>query len=287
MPHRPLFTNKTLAYLALALGLLLLTGSFIDYPFSRAVVNPESFFANFFAGFGAFPASLGAVGGGLLLILGHRRRPSAAKIAEIVVGVIAMILGAWLTYTTPPKYTPWNKSWLALISVAAILITLIFTYWLQRKGVRRATVRNVGWVLIATILTELIVINVLKGIWERPRMRFIAERPEDLFHHWWQVGNELKELFLPQGIPADEFKSFPSGHTGHATLMMSLALMPRLKLNWRRYQNRLLGLGIAWAGLTALSRVIIGAHFLTDTVIGFAVGLVSLWFFDRLIFKQD
>ncbi len=285
MPHKPLFTKTRLGYFFIALAILMFTGSIIDYPLSRAIIDPTSFFAIFFAGFGAFPASLGAIGGGVLLIRGSHRHKTWAKVAALIVGLIAIALGSWLSVSTPLKYTNWNATALVLVAVAAILFTVVFTLWLAGQSPRRATLRKVGILLIATILTELVVINIMKGIWERPRMRFIATRPEDLFHHWWQVGNELREFFLPRGIAADEFKSFPSGHTGHATLMMSLALMPRLKLNWRRQQNRLLAGGIIWAALTALSRVVIGAHFLTDTVMGFAIGFASLALFDRLIFK--
>ena len=41
-------------------------------------------------------------------------------------------------------------------------------------------------------------------------------------------------------------------------------------------QGALFLIGVVWTGLVAASRVVMGAHYLTDTVVGLAVGLLAL-----------
>ena len=63
-------------------------------------------------------------------------------------------------------------------------------------------------------------------------------------------------------IPADEF-SFPSGHTSAAFLFATAVVLV--------YGPVGLGLYI-WAALVALSRVVLGVHFPTDTLMGALIG---------------
>ena len=64
-------------------------------------------------------------------------------------------------------------------------------------------------------------------------------------------------------IPSDRF-SFPSGHTSAAFLMATL-------LGW--YFPMLLPSLMTWAVLVGMSRVILGVHFPTDTLIGGLMGI--------------
>jgi undecaprenyl-diphosphatase len=68
--------------------------------------------------------------------------------------------------------------------------------------------------------------------------------------------------------PSDQF-SFPSGHTSAAFMVATITgfFMPLLMLPL-----------LLWAALVGFSRVVLGVHFPTDTLVGMVLG-VSVSFF--------
>lgn len=79
----------------------------------------------------------------------------------------------------------------------------------------------------------------------------------------------LKSLFArsrpDEMLVLSDFGSFPSGHTANAATLVTLAvlLFPRA---WVR------GAAIAWVVVMAVSRTLVSAHWLTDTVGGMLMG---------------
>lgn len=73
--------------------------------------------------------------------------------------------------------------------------------------------------------------------------------------------------------PLDRY-SFPSGHTLHAVLFTSLAVSAFPALAW---------VLVPFAGLVALSRVILGLHYPSDVVVGAGLGLALAVLASRLI----
>ncbi len=84
------------------------------------------------------------------------------------------------------------------------------------------------------------------------------------------------------GVPKEEFKSFPSGHSANSSILMLLTLLPVLRPSLSRQRTMLFGVGFGWA--VAVSRIVMGAHYLSDTAMGLAVGLAALVVICRLLF---
>jgi len=127
-----------------------------------------------------------------------------------------------------------------VVGVVVLPLAVATLLWL-RRGPRAALA------LVVASLLDVVVVQALKRSVARPR-------PADM-------------------LVTSDFGSFPSGHTAHAAVLSVLVALA-------------LGRGWAWAagGLwtTAMmvSRTYLGAHWLTDTVAGAAVGIavgLAVW----------
>ncbi|WP_417883745.1 phosphatase PAP2 family protein [Vibrio rumoiensis] len=98
---------------------------------------------------------------------------------------------------------------------------------------------------LAAFLIELPIYWLLKNSFKR-------RRPAQISH-----------LLTSYITPSDQY-SLPSGHTAAAFLMAVLL---------QQFYPELGMLPFAWASLIGLSRILLGVHFLTDIVLGAALGI--------------
>lgn len=135
---------------------------------------------------------------------------------------------------------------------------------------------GVAAVFLLVIFADILVVNLIKIPWGRARMRLVAVDDRAYFMPWWQPGKALRDTLVAAGVAAEEFKSFPSGHSANASSLMLLCLLPQLSPKLAGKRTALFLVGFAWTSLVAASRIVMGAHYLTDTIVGFAVGLLML-----------
>ena len=73
----------------------------------------------------------------------------------------------------------------------------------------------------------------------------------------------------------EEFKSFPSGHSGTAAIMMMF--LPYMSMFFPKLKGKetmMFYIGFAWTLLMMFSRMLVGAHYLTDTCTGSLIVMV-------------
>ena len=129
-----------------------------------------------------------------------------------------------------------------------------------------------------------LLINVIKIPWGRVRMRLIVQAGnESYFTPWWQAGGTLKRQLLAEGVAKSEFRSFPSGHTACAACAMLMILLPTLSKRLQKRTTLCFLLGCVWTLAVALSRICMGAHFLTDvaaaSLVFLGVATLGIWLF--------
>lgn len=281
----PLPGRKVLVPSALFLLLMLAAGSFADYPVSLALYQGGNLFGRFFAGFGIYPVVLAIVAAGAMLLSACSHRSLLTDLCYWAGGGILIAAGTVLAAVLPPRYCgipPWAA---AAIGAGSVTLTVFGTLRLCRGADKRMILR-VAAAFLLVVLADLLIINLIKIPWGRPRMRLIAADARAQFQPWWKPGTALRNTLTAAGVAAEEFKSFPSGHTANASALMLLSLLPLLRPALARGQTALFLTGFAWTLLVAFSRILMGAHFITDTAIGFAVGLLSLIAVCRLLFPD-
>lgn len=272
------FNAIVLGILVILMGILAV--GTIDYTISVNLVNPDSIWAEFFNLFGEMPANVGILLSVTLLYGSRKDRKGILSILVHILSPLLILLFSLMTVVVPIGYVfehtesgmPQSALVVGLFIGLVLAIGLIvFALKVNKEKIRKF--RMAAWSMILLVLGEIILVNVLKILWARPRMRSIDSI--EGFNYWYQI----------QGPTGDnELKSFPSGHTanGFATIGYSMFLF---SLN-KAWVKPAIYFGLTWGTLTALSRVVLGAHFLSDVLVGGYITILLFLLISRRVFKK-
>ena len=275
---------------------MLLTGTFLDSNITLKVYDPvnTSFFGIIFAGIGELPVVIGITFAGTGLIICRKKKPIWLQILMIVIGVVAIGLGVYFCFDTCRDWAKFKntESHKTLIIILGLLFTLLVeagtilvTIFTTRKA-NKDMFLKISIVIIASALTAVILGNVLKYFWGRTRPRAAIVLGEgDLLKNFdpiWSIHPLRSIIYKLKGWTdsSNNYKSCPSGHTIYSAT--GLLVFPLLTLlNDKTKNNRVLQIilfyiAVAWTVIVAISRVYAGAHYLSDTAMGFFTTLVSI-----------
>ena len=158
---------------------------------------------------------------------------------------------------------------------------------LALKNVSADTLKKlIKFVLAFAVMAA--VANLLVAVVKSPigRMRYRAMNSDagqamggfDNFTRWYVAtgNNDLynsKELF---GY-SDAFKSFPSGHTCAAGMIYGLImLIDTLELKKKWHKVAIWAFTIVSTGLVAIARIVVGAHFFSDVLMGGTIAFLAM-----------
>lgn len=135
-------------------------------------------------------------------------------------------------------------------------------------------------VIFAVALSNIIINIAVKNIMCRPRYRAmwaLGDTEFTNFHRWYQrfyMPEEGDPLYIAacQGnaIGHDAYRSFPSGHTNGAGTVYTLLVLPMIlkKYDTKKWRVLLLVISVGFTGIVAVSRIVCGAHFFSDVLVG-------------------
>lgn len=292
--------KKLFSVSAIVCVVLLLIASFSDLAISNAVINYNSIFGTIFQTLGEFPVyCIFVLCGEIAMAYALRNLNSLLFSGVLFIGGLSLSLWQLKQYLNEVEsYTLSALSNIhagkdmglansdaatAKLSVGVailiwlisyIIITVLVQYWMAKKDDSQ-----LNRYLILAIFASLTVwfaleINLtLKDTWGRVRPYELSSSQKE-FTPW----------FHPNGI--NGHKSFPSGHTMAGTLCIVFswfATQPQLR-------KRLWVAGIVYGILLAISRVIIGAHFLSDVTFSFFLTATIIFvmreLYDRLLSEE-
>ena len=145
------------------------------------------------------------------------------------------------------------------------------------------------WIVFVIIIVVLLiallgVLPTIKDNMHRPRFRLISKNEAIPFHDWWKPCKDYEQLKELYKIHKDNFKSFPSGHTAEASiLLVFFTFLPLANEKFEPYQPMMFSLSLLLIILVAFARILAGAHFLSDVSMGALIMLTLLFIANEIV----
>ena len=270
----------------IVLGVLLvgfILGSFFDLQINQALFLENNAFGIGMAAFGVYPCYIGlSFSGGILFLVAFKNKemPIWGKIICYFLSVFAVFMAVWLTgkeFASPNGLNNEKiKIYGYLIAAAVMIPVAIGSFFLCRKGDLKMLFRMAVLMVIIFTCGLLPPGFLIKLVIHRPRYRYMVRNSIGGcdFYNWWQSCSNYKDyigLVDASGfeITKEEFKSFPSGHSGTGAIMMMF--LPYFAMAFKKLRGKetlLFYIGFMWMLVMMFSRLTVGAHFLTDTCAG-------------------
>ncbi len=240
-----------------------------DLSINRALYNPRALFGVLMESFGFYPAFLPTLM--LALLLATRRGQPPRRVWQNVAAGFVAALGFALLYGNSwgllvgrgRLARGFNASSVLLLAAGVVLaVAAAAALWRMQKPLREKLAFLAIWGSVYMVANR-VLITLLKALWARTRFDdMLAAGSLAAFTPWWQP-------FANGG------SSFPSGHVADATGIFVLLILCDLLPALGRRRKAVTALCWAYIAAMAFSRILIGRHFLSDTLAASALmGLV-------------
>ena len=288
-------------HLLIIIGILLVgfvLGSFFDLQIDKALWSENNPFGLIMASFGVYPcyAGLAFVGGGLMsTTLKRKELPLWCKLLCYFLSGLALIMAVYLCGGEWPSVNGYNVpqlEWLSFL-IAGVVFAGVYCagYLVCRKGdVKQLWAMLLVMVVIFTV-SLLPAGFVIKLIIHRPRYRYLVRTGVLPFYNWWENCANYKDYIGGHidGFPItkEDFKSFPSGHSGTGMIMaMFLSYAPIFFKKLKGKETIMFYIGVLWGLTMMFSRMLVGAHYLTDTCMGSLIVMVVFYIANEFAYKK-
>lgn len=263
--------KKEIKIISLIVVVLLVIFTLNDLSISNKLYNPESTFGWFFESFGELVLSFIGLFSAWVLFKTQKTKIVGMRIVYGILIIFNGLMAASL-----------NKMYLNLSTIVMLVIMIIYIgifYFLASlvKEKDEELVRKIAKIGILLSLLPILIITLLKMVWGRPRYRSMVD-PAVEFTPW----------YLIQGFTTDnEFMSFPSGHSANSATIIWLTLLPLWLDKLKPYRHIITFGAYAWIWCVMLSRVIMGAHFSTDVLIGSTITISLFYYLKNYYLKEE
>ena len=296
---------KKRLHLFIIIGLLLIgfiLGSFFDLQIDQALWSENNPFGLIMASFGVYPcyAGLAFIGGGLLETTMQRKELHIlGRIFCFFLSGLAYVMAIYLCGKEWPSVNGYNAPQIAWLSylISAIVFggVYVLAFMVCRKGDQKQLFRVLICMVIIFTVALLPAGFAIKLIIHRPRYRYLVRTGAVSFHNWWENCANYKQIIKDyegigiEGFPItkEDFKSFPSGHSGTGMIMaMFLPFFSYFFPKLKGKETILFYSGVAFGLLMMFSRMVVGAHYLTDTCMGSLIVMVVFYVVNEIALKK-
>ncbi len=236
--------------------------------------NKQSVFGNVFRVFGEIPAFI------LLpfcLNIFTVKLIKNKKAWSITLSVVATIISIVFWYIIFDKFiiseflpnTP---------NAASVLVSVVFSFVgvylfnLINEATLNSLFKFAVLVFVSVLITALLT-QAIKLVFGRVRFRYLNSYYSE-FTLWYVIN----------GFNGN--KSFVSGHTSAAGAIFVLNFLPHYFTKTRKYKPLFIVVSLLYVAATGLSRIIVGAHYLSDVLFGALLSCLVIYFTHYYIFKN-
>lgn len=273
--------NKTFIIMFYVMAIAsMIVGTFMDLPIDKALNNPTSPFALWFYATGELPGRLTVLLAGLVIY-----RLATKKIFNLI-GLAIEIGGGVFTGVHLADYLfaeDGNEIIFGIVfGLGIALVALMASKYMVIPDKMKKPLVVLAIAGLCAFAAEVAITEGVKIVWGRERMRHLIETNNfDNFTPWYK----------PQAVTSDnEFKSFPSGHTSGAAVSYFAMMLPFASDKARDKKALCFIIPFVYTTLLAITRMMMGAHFLTDVTMGaiitFTVMVITMAIVDKIAAKK-
>lgn len=269
--------NVMYAVMSVAILALLVTACFVDGAIARKIFVSKSGISFIFDAIGKMPAfGIGGISCIILLICSGQKSDvskvwlTILRIAYIVAGIgfFSLAFKDFMDMLTTGKLVYIGCLGLGMIVYVLMLLPMI-------KLRPQSVMKYKKWAFTSVVAVCFIAVTVMaiKLIWGRER-----------FIDSMNTNNAIKLWLIPQRLGGE---SMPSGHVAFAA--SALLLLPLCKINVKlgNCEYKLLFLIVLYIIVVAISRMIAGAHYLSDVGVSMALVLLISFISNRISFGKS
>jgi len=286
--------KKRLPYIITASILIIgvILGSFFDLQINAALFSNRNPFGIVMSAFGLIPgyAFIAFLGGVLFRVTLKGKQPKWLKVILYILSFVALVAAAYFSGKEFFSVNGFDIEGTGML-LLGIGISLVIDAGVFYLGFRlsKDNTNDKMWIIVLILTLAITIalvagVTAIKSIMHRPRYRTIQLGIAGLeFHQWWEPFKEYKS-FIVGDITKEEFKSFPSGHSGAAMLVpFFLMFLPLVCPKLKKHETVLFIIGCVYCGIVMFSRMLVGAHFLTDVCFGALLTLICFFIANEVI----
>jgi len=233
-----------------------------DLIFTKLVYHQNSGFGKFFWMFGELPGIFAGVVCLAILTTSYTKSDELKRdYNRIIFGLLTFIMGFVISVQLI-KYL--KLEFFPYIFIGFIISMILIVWANQLSDTKKKQIRIYAFIGILTVVLGILIPNIIKLVWARPRYRIMVEN-DQLFRYWFdRVGFTLD----------DDWKSFPSGHSAAAATTLIYTFLPQLFDKLKGKERSILLVCTVWIIVVMVSRVVMGDHFMTDTLFGSGITII-------------
>ena len=290
--------KKMRLHIYILIGVFVITfivGSFLDEQINAALFSRDNPFGLTMSAIGTIPGYgvFAILGGGVFSFFMNKKYKMILRILCLGLAFAGVALGVHFSgrefFSANGFYQGPDFKWTlyGYLIILPVMLGLGFLGYILGKKSDNPNLWLLYLILAVAIFLSLIPgVSALKMIFYRPRYRFL-ELTGESFYPWWKPCKSYKELLASYesiGITKEEFKSFPSGHAGATAVSMLFAMvLPLINQKYQKCQLPIFYGAFAWTLLVMFTRMLVGAHFLSDVSMGILLTLVFMMISNEFI----